>query len=82
MKDLVARPVRPGDLVVVAVPEGFPAWMLQDTVRAMRGRLPRDVAMTFLPAGLGVEVRRPPEGDRTPAHFELPEVEWRAINSD
>lgn len=72
------KKVRPGEVLVLTVPEGLPAWQAQDLLRSVRTRLDDVPCVRVLVIGGGItaEVLTPERGDAVPGHMVLPDVEW------
>lgn len=72
------KKVRPGEVLVLTVPEGVPGWQAQDLLRSVRARLEDVPGIRVLVIGGGItaEVLTPERGDAVPAHLDMPGVEW------
>ena len=70
--------VRPGEVLVLTVPEGVPSWQAQDLLRSVKNRLDDKLGIRVLVIGGGItaEVLTPERGDALPGHMVLPDVEW------
>ena len=72
------KKVRPGEVLVLTVPEGLPAWQAQDLLRSVRTRLDDvpGVRVLVIGGGITAEVLTPERGDALPGHLVHPDVEW------
>lgn len=72
------KKVRPGEVLVLIVPEGTPSWQAQDLLRSVRTRLDDvpGVRVLVIGGGITAEVLTPERGDAVPAHLTMPGVEW------
>lgn len=70
--------VRPGEVLVLTVPEGLPGWQAQDLLRTVRARLEDVPGIRVLVIGGGItaEVLTPERGDAVPGHLDMPGIEW------
>lgn len=75
------KKVRPGEVLVLTVPEGVPGWQAQDLLRSVRARLDDVPGIRVLVIGGGItaEVLTPARGDAVPGHLDMCEVEWHAV---
>lgn len=75
------KKVRPGEVLVLTVPEGVPGWQAQDLLRSVRARLEDVPGIRVLVIGGGItaEVLTPARGDAVPGHLVMCEVEWHAV---
>lgn len=75
------KKVRPGEVLVLTVPEGVPGWQAQDLPRSVRARLEDvpGVRVLVIGGGITAEVLTPERGDAVPGHMVLPDVEWHAV---
>lgn len=75
------KKVRPGEVLVLTVPEGVPGWQAQDLLRAVRTKLEDvpGVRVLVIGGGITAEVLTPARGDAVPGHLVLPDVEWHAV---
>lgn len=75
------KKVRPGEVLVLTVPEGVPGWQAQDLLRSVRARLEDVPGIRVLVIGGGItaEVLTPARGDAVPGHLDMCEVEWHAV---
>ena len=75
------KKVRPGEVLVLTVPEGVPGWQAQDLLRSVRARredVP-GVRVLVIGGGITAEVLTPERGDAVPGHLVMCEVEWHAV---
>lgn len=72
------KKVRPGEVLVLIVPEGTPSWQAQDLLRSVRTRLDDvpGVRVLVIGGGITAEVLTPASGDAVPGHLVMCEVEW------
>ena len=75
------KKVRPGEVLVLTVPEGVPGWQAQDLLRSVRARLEDvpGVRVLVIGGGITAEVLTPERGDAVPGHLVMCEVEWHAV---
>lgn len=75
------KKVRPGEVLVLTVPEGVPGWQAQDLLRSVRARLEDVPGIRVLVIGGGItaDVLTPARGDAVPGHLVMCEVEWHAV---
>jgi len=75
------KKVRPGEVLVLTVPEGVPGWQAQDLLRSVRARLDDvpGVRVLVIGGGITAEVLTPARGDAVPGHMVLPDIEWHAV---
>lgn len=72
------KKVRPGEVLVLTVPEGVPGWQAQDLLRSVRARLDDvpGVRVLVIGGGITADVLTPARGDAVPGHLVMCEVEW------